>query len=88
VKRLVADRLTTDRCLWLPDACSHLREDIFQLALGLAIGPPVAVRAESEAMALAVDAEPDRVGESTIAALAHADLAARSFLHLGLLVSE
>jgi phytoene dehydrogenase-like protein len=48
-ERLVADRLTADQCLWLPDAGSHLREDILEtpyrtpltgLFLGSAAGFP------------------------------------------------
>ena len=48
---LLADGFAADDRLLLPDPRSHLCEDIVELALGLAVGPPVAIGAEAEAVA-------------------------------------
>jgi hypothetical protein len=88
VEREIADLLAAGRPFGLPDARSHPRERIVQLPFGLAPRPTVLVGAEREDLPLPVHAEAEAECERAVVALVHADLPTRSFLHLGLLVSE
>ena len=71
----------------LPHPRANLREDVLEFALGPPLVPAVGIGPEREAVALPVDSKAQAVGEPAINALVHADLAARAFFHVDLLVA-
>ena len=71
----------------LPHARADLREDVLEFAFGPPLVPAIGIGSEREAVALPIDAKAQAVGPPAINALVHADLPARAFLHVDLLVA-
>src|ERR1019366_6111127 len=80
----VADRLRAWRP---PDADLDLGEHPIEHPLGLAVGPPVGVRAERQDLAPPVRPDTEAVGDLAVPTLVHPDLSARPLLH-GAFLSE
>ena len=71
----------------LPHARADLGEDVLEFAFGPPLVPAIGIGSEREAVALSVDPKAQAEGEPAINALVHADLPARAFLHVDLLVA-
>ena len=71
----------------LPHPRADLREDVLEFAFSPPLVPAIGIGSERETVALPVDAKAQAVGPPAINALVHADLPARAFLHVDLLVA-
>jgi hypothetical protein len=74
----VANRLRARRP---PDPDLDLGEHPIEHPLGLAVRPPVGVRAERQDLAPAVRPDTEAVGDLAVPTLVHPDLSARPLLH-------
>jgi hypothetical protein len=88
VEREVADGFPAGNRRGLPYTSPHLREDVFELPFSFPPSPSVLCGAERHAVPPPIGSEPKTERERAVVPLVHADLAARSFLHLGLLYAQ